>query len=231
MSISESRLAANRRNALRSTGPRTAAGKKQSRLNACRHGLTSQVVVLPEDDMIAYKAFCQGYFAEWGPKTPTESQLVQTLIDTQWRLNSARAREHAMSALGQFGPESDIDTGNPQIDAALIAARMLLERSHELDNLSKHEQRQTHILHSTLKLLRELQAARQERERIDLFFAVDNFMLHKMKEIPYHPAEDGFVLTARQIEDSISREQRRQEAGLAKRVSYDIVQFRKALAA
>ncbi|WP_406857189.1 hypothetical protein ABEG18_06040 [Alsobacter sp. KACC 23698] len=42
---SERQIAANRRNAQKSTGPRSAAGKMRSRLNARRHGLTA---VLPE---------------------------------------------------------------------------------------------------------------------------------------------------------------------------------------
>src|SRR4051812_35862707 len=37
--LSEKRLAANRANALRSTGPRTRRGKERARLNAVRHGL------------------------------------------------------------------------------------------------------------------------------------------------------------------------------------------------
>jgi hypothetical protein len=40
---STKRTAANRRNATRSTGPRTQAGKSRSRKNAVRHGLSSKV--------------------------------------------------------------------------------------------------------------------------------------------------------------------------------------------
>lgn len=40
--VTPARLAANRRSALRSTGPRTAAGKARSRLNALRNGKRSK---------------------------------------------------------------------------------------------------------------------------------------------------------------------------------------------
>ena len=55
--ISLRRLEANRRNALRSTGPRTEAGKQQSRTNALRHGLTAETVVGILEDAEDYKAF------------------------------------------------------------------------------------------------------------------------------------------------------------------------------
>lgn len=48
--ISDARLAANRRNARHSTGPRTAEGKATSRLNAARHGLDAASPVIPRLD-------------------------------------------------------------------------------------------------------------------------------------------------------------------------------------
>ncbi len=49
MIVSEARREANRRNAKLSTGPRTEAGKERSRRNALTHGLSAEVVRLPED--------------------------------------------------------------------------------------------------------------------------------------------------------------------------------------
>ncbi|MGI8741052.1 MAG: hypothetical protein ACR2NN_00500 [Bryobacteraceae bacterium] len=83
MSVSKLKLAANRQNALCSTGPRTPEGKQRSSINAYRHCLTGQVVVLPHEDLEAYKSFCQGFFQDLAPQNAMEEQLVQTLIDTQ----------------------------------------------------------------------------------------------------------------------------------------------------
>jgi len=49
--ISKQKLAANRRNARRSTGPRTAEGKGRSRGNAWRHGLRSEALLFGSDGM------------------------------------------------------------------------------------------------------------------------------------------------------------------------------------
>jgi hypothetical protein len=50
MLVSEARLAANRQNATKSTGPKTEEGKLRSRANALKHGLTGAGVVLPAID-------------------------------------------------------------------------------------------------------------------------------------------------------------------------------------
>ncbi len=44
--LSPNKLAANRENARRSTGPRTAEGKLASRMNAVKHGILSSAVVV-----------------------------------------------------------------------------------------------------------------------------------------------------------------------------------------
>jgi hypothetical protein len=58
--VSERRLAANRANAQKSTGPRTPEGKRRSALNATRHGILSQVLHFPEEELEAYTEFTSG---------------------------------------------------------------------------------------------------------------------------------------------------------------------------
>ena len=48
---------ANRRNALKSTGPTTPDGKRHSRCNAVRHGLTAETVIAALEDSEDYQAF------------------------------------------------------------------------------------------------------------------------------------------------------------------------------
>ena len=47
---SEKKAEANRRNALKSTGPKTPEGKDAVRLNALKHGLLSRETLLPGED-------------------------------------------------------------------------------------------------------------------------------------------------------------------------------------
>src|SRR5260370_5357680 len=76
----------NRANSKHSTGPRTAAGKRRSSLNALTHGLTAESAVLPSEDRAAYDLHRQALIDEHQPGTPTENILVEEVADTAWRL-------------------------------------------------------------------------------------------------------------------------------------------------
>src|SRR5215469_12984592 len=76
--IPSTRADINRQNASRSTGPVTPEGKRKASLNALRHGLTGQTVVLPEEDLAAYQKHCAQFHAELKPQGLIETKAVQT---------------------------------------------------------------------------------------------------------------------------------------------------------
>src|SRR5438094_864632 len=61
---------ANRGNALRSTGPKTEDGKRRSRQNAVRHGLTSETVIVALEDIEDYQAFEAAVIADYDARLP-----------------------------------------------------------------------------------------------------------------------------------------------------------------
>jgi hypothetical protein len=84
---------ANRRNALGSTGPKTEAGKKRSRCNAVRHGLTAETVIDVLEDPEDYKAFELSVTSNFDAQTAVERELVLRLASLLWRLRRATAIE------------------------------------------------------------------------------------------------------------------------------------------
>ena len=84
---------ANRRNALRSTGPRTEAGKQQSRCNALRHGLTAETIIAALEDAEDYSAFEAAIIADYDAQSAVERELVLRLASLLWRLRRATIME------------------------------------------------------------------------------------------------------------------------------------------
>ena len=70
---------ANRRNALGSTGPRTEEGKAVSKLNAMRHGLLAQSILLPDEDPDAFDELYDNLMAELAPLGEIEGRLVDRI--------------------------------------------------------------------------------------------------------------------------------------------------------
>jgi hypothetical protein len=90
---SNRQIEANRRNALRSTGPKTENGKEQSRANAVRHGLTAETVIGSLEDAEDYKGFEAAIISDYCAETAVERELVLRLASLLWRLRRATAIE------------------------------------------------------------------------------------------------------------------------------------------
>ena len=70
-------LEANRRNAQKSTGPRTVEGKDRSRYNAVKHGMTAKTPVLPGEDEGAFQKRVDSWKDDLRPRGAVEDFLVQ----------------------------------------------------------------------------------------------------------------------------------------------------------
>jgi hypothetical protein len=81
------RVRANRANALKSTGPRTAEGKRKSSLNAVRHGLCSANEVIAFCDTASeFEPFQASMHEHFYPIGPYETALVERIVACSWRL-------------------------------------------------------------------------------------------------------------------------------------------------
>jgi hypothetical protein len=89
-------IEANRRNAQLSTGPITEEGKKGSRRNAVRHGLTAETVIDALEDAEDYATFEMAVTADYDAQSAVERELVLRLASLLWRLRRATAIESGL---------------------------------------------------------------------------------------------------------------------------------------
>ena len=89
-------IEANRRNARLSTGPVTEDGKKRSRQNALRHGLTAETIIDALEDAEDYAAFEMAVTADYDAQSVVERELVLRLASLLWRLRRATIIESGL---------------------------------------------------------------------------------------------------------------------------------------
>ncbi len=105
--VSARKLEANRKNALKSTGPKSIRGKGFSRRNATKHGILSRDLVIEEGTGKESLEEFQQLFAELiedlKPQGRTELSLVETVAISDWRFRRALRAEGAEIASGASG--------------------------------------------------------------------------------------------------------------------------------
>jgi hypothetical protein len=162
--ISPVQLAANRANALLSSGPRTQAGLARSSKNAVKSGLTGRTVLLPTDDVEEYASFLAAFQRDLKPVGQFECELVQIIVDCYWRLRRIQELEYALYAHGErqfaeaFGDEPQ------EVRRSMVLLQTHLTYQKELRNLQLQEAR---IERKRAKALAELNALQSERDSVE----------------------------------------------------------------
>jgi hypothetical protein len=124
------------------------------------------------------------------------------------------AIEDNLYALAHSAHSDDIETENPEIHAALTAAKVCQEESKQLQLLTLYEQRINRNIQKNLATLQALQAARIVKREAEMKEAKKLLQLSEMKGLAYEPGKHGFVFSTAQIHAGIDTERRLQRANL-----------------
>ena len=90
MVVSAAKIEANRRNAQKSTGPRTREGKDRSKLNPVKHGMRAETLVLLDEDAQALEDRRLAWRIRLAPGDDVEERLVDDAVVYTWMQDRAR---------------------------------------------------------------------------------------------------------------------------------------------
>ncbi|MHC4950325.1 MAG: hypothetical protein ACYTEU_04970 [Planctomycetota bacterium] len=177
----QKQLEANRRNAQKSTGPKTDEGKRIASQNSTTHGLTASSehsretsragnrVVIASEDRGAYEHFRDDMILEYDPIGPMEYILTERIVALAWRLRrSERMQTQAVETLINKAPNEPAAAVENQDSDATQSADTPLGRitvddfadTRVIERLSIYEHRMERALFKTHLELQRLQSDR-----------------------------------------------------------------------
>lgn len=118
---SSRRAEANRRNSLKSTGPRSTAGKERAKFNALTHGLRAKTLVLPGEDPAAYEQRLDEWLETFRPASPVEQYLVGRAVHLSWQIDRFDRAETALLVAATAEPVSRQESRPARIGAELLS--------------------------------------------------------------------------------------------------------------
>jgi hypothetical protein len=127
MSTSEKKVAANRRNAQKSTGPRTKIGKKHMRMNALRHAIYADPKNLPGEDPQQTSELVKQVREQLQPQGPVETVVADQIVSIIQELHRIDRAYHVYRA-GKINDQAVLRQREREITE--------LERSLHTDNFS-----------------------------------------------------------------------------------------------
>jgi hypothetical protein len=157
--VSERQLAANRANARKSTGPKSAAGRLRASANSITHGMTARVVCFPGEDDQVFTERLQGYVDVLQPRNIVESDIIRDIVIAHTRKDRALKYEHVAIIDKQADQRVEIEQYYQSVGSeaeTALAFKALCDNSTVLRQLDRHETR----------LRREIDSGWRQFERI-----------------------------------------------------------------
>jgi len=168
---SVAQIQANRLNAQKSTGPRTAQGKAAASRNAVKHGLLAEQVVIHGEDPAQFDLYRAGMLAELAPVGAVEAMLAERAVSLSWRLRRAERLQSAVFATVYRENANDVVLWpkhglpiqpGPDEEEVILGQVVMTDfaRAQVLDRLLVHERRIESSLYRTMRELRREREAR-----------------------------------------------------------------------
>jgi len=176
----EVQILANRRNAQKSTGPRTSEGKSAVSQNAVKHGLLVRQDVISSESQADFDLYREQMLDELAPVSPMESMLAERIVSLSWRLKRVcRIQNQAIDALNAdetcsplakltkslFFKNQDQSQAGPSTSANHLALGRLaikdFAKARVLERLLMYERRIEHSLYKTILELQRLNLIRK----------------------------------------------------------------------
>jgi hypothetical protein len=157
----EAQIAANRRNAQKSTGPRTAEGKARSCLNHLIHGLTAQGL-LPGESPETLAAIQESLRDQFHPQGAAEEILVERMANSYFRLGRFTGVE---AELLQRDPAEDASGWDSERHPYSQTTENFTGQARRLLNLGQYESRLERAFDRALRELIHLQTFRAKQAK------------------------------------------------------------------
>jgi hypothetical protein len=110
--VSSNKVRANRKNAKKSTGPKTLSGKEKVSGNALCHGLTAEKHVIIGESIDEFNTFKDSMFEVYEPNGVYEEEIFIKLVELLWRLRRVGVIETGI--YGNEILEFDADSFKPK---------------------------------------------------------------------------------------------------------------------
>jgi hypothetical protein len=192
---------ANRANAQLSTGPASETGKSISSKNALKTGLTGRTVLLPAEDAALYESHLASFRERYQPVGDAEQNLVQSLADTEWRLQRIPSLEAGIYAIGRLELADQFPNEEESVRKQLIEAKIFLTYQRQLNNLSVQENRLRRQREKDVAALKALQDTRKRQQSARLDQAARQYIkaFRENRHEQFDPAEFGFDFSTEEI--------------------------------
>jgi hypothetical protein len=170
---SQAQINANRKNALKSTGPRTKEGKETVSQNAVKHGLCANRNVIKSESQEEYNMFKDEMIADLAPIGAMEYMLADRIVCLSWRLKRAEffqnmvidaLMDYEMALCRSFLRNAlrEAEAGNPELLMGHVINKDF-SNSRTLDLLLRYERRIESYMYKAIAEFRKMQKMRKAK--------------------------------------------------------------------